>query len=184
MILQQTLTTFFAIMSLAVLSAALLVGVAWFAAKFTEYAPLMEICDAVRRYGIVAAAAVTATATAGSLYYSEVVGFIPCQLCWIQRIFMYSLAAILVVAAIRRDTGIWVYGVALATLGFGVSVYHVWIQAAGSETQFCTLEAPCSERHIWDFGFVSIPFMAMSAFLFTIVALLLVGHNRNSKDEG
>ena len=60
---------------------------------------------------------VAATATAGSLYFSEVADFVPCQLCWFQRIAMYPLAVILLVAAIRRDRGVRWYVGPLAAIG-------------------------------------------------------------------
>jgi disulfide bond formation protein DsbB len=116
---------------------------------------------------------VTGTAMAGSLYYSEVVGYIPCQLCWYQRIAMYSLAITSLVATIRKEPGNFrPYGLALALVGICVSIYHTWLQAFPRATSFCSVEAPCSERHIWELGFVSLPFMALSAFLFTIGILV------------
>ncbi len=180
MLFQQTLTTFFALMSLVTLAATVfVVGVA-VAAKFTQNEWVAAIRDSISKMGVLAAAVVTTTATAGSLYYSEVVGFVPCELCWIQRIFMYSLSIILIVAVLRKDNGIWIYGVVLATFGSIVSIYHTNIQAKGTSSGFCSLDAPCGERHIWEFGFVSIPFMAMTAFLFT-VAVLIVAKNSATK---
>ena len=40
-----------------------------------------------------------------------------------------------------------------------------WFPPEGG-TSFCTLDAPCTERYVWQFGFVSLPFMALSAFVF------------------
>lgn len=111
----------------------------------------------------------------GSLYLSEVAKFFPCKLCWYQRICMYPLALILGIAALRRDRGVRVYVLPLAGIGAVVAAYHSWIQAfppAGGSS-FCTTDAPCTERYVWEFGFVSIPLMALSGFLFVITMMLL-----------
>jgi hypothetical protein len=124
------------------------------------------------------AALVAGTSTLGSLWYSEVVGYVPCALCWGQRIFMYPLALILTIAALRDDVRVRPYALALAIPGAGLAAYHAWLQKWGTSSSFCSLEAPCAERHVWEFGFVSIPFMAMTGFLF-IIALLLTAVSRD-----
>ena len=60
---------------------------------------------------------VAATATLGSLYFSEVANFVPCRLCWFQRIAMYPLSVILLVGAVRRDAGVRWYVGPLAAIG-------------------------------------------------------------------
>ncbi|MDH3308201.1 MAG: disulfide oxidoreductase [Acidimicrobiia bacterium] len=119
--------------------------------------------------------AVAATSMAGSLYYSEVAGFVPCTLCWYQRIAMYPLALILLIAAIRKDnrTARWA-GVPLAATGWGISLYHYLLQVNPSWSgTACSASVPCNFRWVSEFGFVSIPFMALSGFT-AIVALLVV----------
>lgn len=72
---------------------------------------------------------VALVATLGSLYFSEIRSFVPCILCWFQRIFMYPLAIILGVAALRGDLGIRVYGLSLAGIGWLIALYQnleVW----------------------------------------------------------
>ncbi|MCW5859831.1 MAG: disulfide bond formation protein B, partial [Caldilineales bacterium] len=64
----------------------------------------------------------------GSLYFSEVAGFVPCKLCWIQRILMYPLTAILLVAVLRRDDGVPAYVLPFSLIGMGVSTYHYLLQ--------------------------------------------------------
>ena len=71
---------------------------------------------------------VAGIAMAGSLYFSEVADFIPCRLCWFQRIAMYPLAVILLVAAIRRDRAVRWYVVPVAAIGACVSMYHYVIE--------------------------------------------------------
>lgn len=118
--------------------------------------------------------AVAATATAGSLYFSEVQNFIPCKLCWYQRIAMFSLALVLLIGALRRDRDVRWYAVPLAGVGLAVSVYHYLVEwFPGIETGSCDLSAPCSSPYFREFGFVTLSFMAGAGFL-TVLALLLL----------
>jgi len=127
---------------------------------------------------------VAATATVGSLYLSEVVHFIPCTLCWYQRIAMYPLAIILLIAAVRRDHGVRIYAATLASIGAVISVYHRLIQqypeleGGGS----CDPAAPCTAAYIEQFDFITIPYMALSAFLL-ILALLWLDRFNKSPDR-
>lgn len=119
--------------------------------------------------GIVSA--VTGTATLGSLYLSEVAGYIPCDLCWVQRIFMYPLAVITTVALIRRrGADLWAYAVPLAAIGLPISIWHIVIQRLPAAGGACDPAVPCSSIWIERFGFVTIPVMAGAAFLLVLVA--------------
>lgn len=112
-------------------------------------------------------------AMGGSLYFSEVVGFVPCLLCWYQRIAMYPLVAVLGVAFFRKDPAVWRYALPLSLIGLMISVYHVFIQFRPAlELGSCGAGPPCSGRYVTVFGFVSIPWMAGSAFL--LISSILV----------
>jgi disulfide bond formation protein DsbB len=119
-------------------------------------------------------------ATAGSLFFSEVSQFIPCRLCWFQRIGMYPLAAILLIAAIRRDIrGAALYGLPLALFGAVVAIYHIYIEYhPEAETPGCKIGAPCSTKWIDKIGYITIPVLALTAFL-AIIALLLAALSRS-----
>jgi disulfide bond formation protein DsbB len=124
---------------------------------------------------------VAAVATAGSLIYSEVVHFIPCRLCWYQRIAMYPLAIILLVGAIRREVVVRYYALPLALIGLGISIYHYVIQMYPSlEGGSCDPTNPCSARYVEEFGFVSIPFMAGAGFI--VIAVLLMFYVRDTSE--
>jgi len=117
---------------------------------------------------------VAAVAMVGSLYFSEVANFIPCRFCWFQRIAMYPLAVILLVAAIRRDRGVRWYAVPLAAIGLGISSYHYLIEWFPQwESGSCDVFAPCTTPYFREFGFVTLAFMALCGFA-AILALLLV----------
>ncbi len=111
-------------------------------------------------------------ATLGSLYYSEIVGFTPCRLCWYQRIAMYPLAVILGVAVLTGDRGVRRYVLPVAGTGAAISAYHYLLQWFPSlETGSCAVDAPCAAFYVRAFGFVSIPFMALSAFALIATAV-------------
>ena len=117
--------------------------------------------------------AVSATATAGSLYLSEVAGFVPCTLCWYQRIAMYPLAIVLGIAAWRGDVGVRRYAVPLASIGAVIAAYHVALQRLpGLPSGACALDVPCTAIYVERFGFVTIPVMALIGFL-AILAILI-----------
>ncbi|MCB2223081.1 MAG: disulfide bond formation protein B [Actinobacteria bacterium] len=114
-------------------------------------------------------------AMAGSLTYSEVAHYAPCEFCWYQRIAMYPLALTLGIAAVRRDRGHWRYSLPVVAIGAALSTYHYLMQqfpdlSAGS----CSAATPCTAAWVWEFGFVSIPLMALACFA-AIAALVTIG---------
>lgn len=130
---------------------------------------------AISAEGVPLAFIVAATATLGSLYFSEVAEFIPCRLCWFQRIAMYPLAVVLLVGAIRRDAGVRWYAGPLAAIGVFISGYHTLIEWRPElDTGTCQLSGPsCTAVWFREFGFVSLALMSLVGFL-TILALLFV----------
>lgn len=123
---------------------------------------------------------VALVATLGSLYYSEFADFVPCKLCWYQRIAMYPLAVVLGIAAFKRDTAIRRYALPVAAIGAVIAAYHYQLERLPHQTSLgCTLEEPCNVTLVWQFHFISIPFMALSGFALIITLLwALRGHER------
>jgi disulfide bond formation protein DsbB len=119
-------------------------------------------------------------AHAGSLVFSEVSQFIPCRLCWFQRIGMYPLAVLLLIAALRRDVrGGALYGLPLAIFGAVVAIYHIYIEYhPEAETAGCKIGAPCSTKWIDKIGYITIPVLALTAFL-AIITLLVAALTRS-----
>jgi disulfide bond formation protein DsbB len=126
-----------------------------------------------------AAWAAAVVATLGSLFFSEVSDFVPCRLCWFQRIAMYPLAVVLLVAALRRDfRGGALYGLAFPVVGGLVSVWHIYIEInPDAEPSSCRISAPCSLKWIEELGYVTIPVLALTAFA-AILALLVMARSR------
>ncbi len=126
-------------------------------------------------YAVVAAWVVAFVAMAGSLWFSEVRFFVPCTLCWYQRILMYPLVLILGVAAFRGDRRVGIYALPLSLLGIVVSSYHLleqWIPGFGA-AGLCRSGVPCSGRYIEWLGFITIPALAWTAFVLISVALVV-----------
>ncbi len=135
-----------------------------------------RVLATVGNAAIWSAAAVALVATSGSLYYSEVAHFIPCELCWYQRIAMYPLVIVLGVAAARRDRTVRFVAYPVASIGLAISSYHYLIQRYPSlEAGSCSTQVPCNFAWIDVYGFVSIPYMAWAAFALIIVVLWSVG---------
>lgn len=116
-------------------------------------------------------------ATGGSLYFSEIAGFIPCELCWIQRIFMYPLVILLGIAAFRGDKRIIPYVLPLTIIGGCFSIYHYLEQKVSTVPSICKGGGvPCSGEYINWLGFITIPLLALTAFV--MITLLLIGEWR------
>ena len=111
-------------------------------------------------------------ATLGSLYFSEIRNFVPCDYCWYQRIAMYPLALTLLIATIRRDKNIIPYALTLSLSGMVLSVYHYQLQLFPEQSFSCGLDASCTYRWIEVFGFVTIPLLALTSFAFISMILL------------
>ena len=117
-------------------------------------------------------------ATCGSLYFSEVRGYVPCTLCWYQRILMYPLTAVIAIGLLRRDRNLPYYVLPISIYGIGMSGYHYLLEKtdlfAGSAA--CAQGVSCTTQWINWFGFVTIPFLAFTAFLIitlmSMIALL------------
>jgi len=121
-------------------------------------------------------------ATLGSLYFSEVMHFIPCMLCWYQRIFMYPLAIILGIAFYRNDQGIYRYVLPLSIIGMLISGYHTLLQRLPYLQQFemCTTGVPCSKDYINWLGFITIPLLAFIAFTIINCQLLILARRQRA----
>ena len=165
---------FFAVLTVAVLAGTLALVVARVGARRSSL--LTGLVSAVQPFALVLAALVTAASMAGSLYFSEVAGFVPCTLCWYQRIAMYSLAVVLAIAAIRHDWSIRWYALPLAGLGIVISTYH-WLLERFPEIDagVCSATVPCEFVWFEQFGFITLPFMSFTGFA-AVIALFSIGH--------
>ncbi len=119
---------------------------------------------------------VATLATVGSLYFSEVAHFEPCRLCWYQRIAMYPLVVILGVAAVRRDPGVRRYVVPIAVIGALIATYHYALEwLPWLDSGVCAAATPCTIVWFRELGFISLPYLALSAFLMILALVWLAG---------
>lgn len=112
----------------------------------------------------------------GSLYFSEIKGYTPCELCWVQRIFMYPLVIIYGVALLKRNLTIAIPGAILSGVGMLVSIYHYLIQkvpAMHYTGDTCGI-IPCNAEYINVAGFITIPFLAGIAFMVILVLHIIL----------
>ena len=118
---------------------------------------------------------VSLTALIGSLSFSNIAGFYPCELCWFQRIFMYPQAIILFAAMLKKDKNIVKYLLPLSVLGGLIAFYHSLTQwGFGSSLLGCTSAGgACAKVYVLGYNYITIPFMAFSAFAYMITLSII-----------
>jgi disulfide bond formation protein DsbB len=138
--------------------------------------PLRALRGALWGYELWAAFVVASIATGGSLFFSETAHFVPCELCWFQRICMYPLSILTLFAAVHGDHRIARYLLPLPFVGAGIAVYHLFVEngVVGQSTT-CQASAPggCATKWINEFGYMTIPTLALTAFALLIGFLAL-----------
>src|SRR5436190_6789847 len=140
--------------------------------------PLDAIRNLLWGYELWGAFVVAAIATGGSLFYSQIAGFIPCEFCWFQRMMMSPLSILTLLIAVRGDNRAARYLLPLPVVGAGTSIYHMLIERdVIHEPKTCSLSAPggCGTNWIANhsFGYLTIPTLALTAFLLLIGFLVL-----------
>ncbi len=114
-------------------------------------------------------------ATIGSLYFSDILGYAPCVLCWYQRICMYPLVFLLAIGYIRKDTKLYTYTLPLVLLGWMIALYHclLYYKILPASIETCKFGISCTTKYIEYFGFITIPLLSFTAFT-VIGACLLI----------
>lgn len=125
---------------------------------------------------------VSLVATLGSLFFSEIMHFIPCSLCWYQRIFMYPLVLLFLVNLLYPDDKIFKYSFPLVIIGLLISIYQNLLiyKVIPENLSPCVSGIPCSVDYLNWFGFITIPLL--SFFSYTIILILLILFKRKSVD--
>ena len=124
---------------------------------------------------------IASIAMLGSLFYSNYAGFTPCILCWYQRIFMYSVAILLGLGLIKKDEKIIDYSLTFAVIGLIISIYHNYIYFKGLHATVCTAADSCITPYVTEFGYITIPMMALTAFSLVILFLIIKEYSINHK---
>src|SRR4029450_4341090 len=162
----------------------LLVGVLWLVGL---HSPLATIRSAIWGYELWLAFLVAAVAPGGTLFFSEIADFIPCELCWYQRICMYPIALLTLLMALANDHRAARYLLPLPLAGAGVSIYHLLVEnGVVEQSQACLVSAPggCGAEWINEFGYVTIPTLALTAFALTFAFLLFAVFDPRESDAG
>ncbi len=111
-------------------------------------------------------------AIVGSLYFSDIKGYEPCILCWYQRICMYALFPIIIIAKLRKESKIYQYILPISIFGFIISLYHNLLYTNIIKFEFCSTGISCTTKYIDYFGFISIPLLSLIGFIIIIVLAL------------
>jgi disulfide bond formation protein DsbB len=145
----------------------------------------MEIRTLCKQYALYLAWVVSLVAVCGSLFFSEVMGFEPCKLCWFQRIMMYPQVLLLGIACYRNDRRIIPYVMPLSILGGVISLYHYAEQKIPGLAKLlpCTIGVPCNQDYIDWLGFITIPLLALAAFIL-ITTFLWIGKDSDHEEIG
>ncbi|MBI5224022.1 disulfide bond formation protein B [Candidatus Micrarchaeota archaeon] len=135
--------------------------------------------------GLALALIVSMCATLGSLSFQFVLGWEPCELCWFQRIFMYPLLIIGGVALYYKRSDVFVYVLPLSLIGGIISVYHYGVQFFDLASVCSVLDGPskCALKLFAPFGYMTIPMMALTAFILNIVLIYIAESNNKSKNR-
>lgn len=148
--------------------------------KYQDVAP---IADFLGKWGLWIGLAFTISATALSLFYSEVLGILPCGLCWLQRVFLYPQSLLFAIAIWKRDTLVAYYSIALSILGGIVALYQHYLQMGGTSMIPCpavSTGADCAQRYIFEFGYITFPLISFSIFAALIILMLFVRSTRSA----
>jgi disulfide bond formation protein DsbB len=142
---------------------------------FRKNPAVLPFADLAGKWGLAIGFLLTLASVVMSLVYSEIYGVIPCGLCWLQRIFIYSQAVVFGVALCLKDMRAAWYSVWLSVIGAVIALYHHYIQISDSGTLPCPASGgDCGKRFIYEFDYITFPLVAFSAFAFLIILMLLV----------
>ena len=137
--------------------------------------------DFFEKHAILFAGIVAIAATVSSLFYSTIAGFAPCSLCWWQRMFLYPQAIVLAAAAFIKDKHIKLFCLTFSIIGGAISAYHSYLQFGGNPLIQCAAagaSVQCTFRYFLEFGYITIPTMALTTFVLIILLMLLKKHRK------
>ncbi len=126
----------------------------------------------------------TLAAAGGSLFYSNVIGFEPCLLCWWQRIFMYPQIIMFTMAMWKKRTDIFLYSLPLSVIGTGVAIYQILLPTLEKFGVACVTSTgvSCAKLYVFAFGYITIPVMSLT--IFGLLILLAISNKLNKTNAG
>lgn len=136
----------------------------------------MRIKSLLSEHSLYLVWAIALASLVGSLYFSEILGVVPCILCWFQRIAMYPLVAIIAVGIIRKDRAVSAYVLPLSIIGTAIALYHnllVW-RVISETLAPCALGVSCIEQNFVVLNFITIPLLSLISFV--LITILMAVH--------
>jgi disulfide bond formation protein DsbB len=112
-------------------------------------------------------------AVLGSIFYSSVMGFVPCDLCWWQRIFLFPQVILFLTALKYKDRRVFEYAWRLSALSIIVSIYNIYIQTGGDPLIPCSATSSCTKVYVIAFNYVTIPTMALTVGVYLLLLALI-----------
>jgi len=149
-------------------------GVALFlgaAVLIFDYYQSRALAPLVERWGMAGSLLLVLGGSIMTLIYSEIFGFVPCGLCWLQRVALYPQVLILATANYLRDTRAVIYTSVLSVFGILIGLYQHYLQMGGSEFITCPAagaDSNCAERILFEFGFMTFPLLSVALFTFLL----------------
>jgi disulfide bond formation protein DsbB len=159
----------------ATLASHILVGVI-FLAVVSGGSGRRKVIKFVGENALILVFATALSATVGSLFYSEIIGYEPCVLCWWIRVFTFPLVIIFGLALYKKGSrsftdAAFTFATPLALLGLLVALYFTYTTLGGASLLPCTAEGgACSKLFVKEFGYITIPSMALT----TSIIILLI----------
>jgi disulfide bond formation protein DsbB len=138
----------------------------------------------IKEHFLVIGFVISFSATAFSLVYSDVIGFLPCKLCWFQRIFIFSQVVLFGMAYIKKDKRVARYSFPLLVTGFFITLYHLFIYYFSESAVPCDPSGiSCSQRLIDELGgYISFPVLALTTFIALMTILVVARFYKRKKD--
>lgn len=143
-----------------------------FAFRKRGFAPAIRL---IGRSAVYLALCVVVGAALGSFLFSYVGGLEPCVLCWYQRVFLFPQVVLLAIALWKRDHEVTDYALALSGIGATIALYHSYLQIGGTPLVPCSVSpgaVSCAHRYVFEFGYVTLPLMSLTAFGLVIVLMI------------
>lgn len=136
---------------------------------------MKEIQKNLQKYILYFMFGLTLFSTLLSLYFSEILHFPPCILCWYQRIVMYPLVVILAIGIYLKDKKLPYYVLPLSTIGLIIAIYHnlLYYNILPESATPCLIGVSCTTKYIELFGFITIPFLSLIAFLIITIGMIV-----------
>jgi len=128
------------------------------------------LVDFLGRNSINITFAISILVVLGSLYYSQILGFEPCVLCWWQRVFLFPLPVIIATALWKGKRDVFTYVVPLVALAGLVAFYQAYANLGGFSFTSCTaVGGACSKIYVKEFGYITIPIMSLTVSVYVLV---------------